>query len=165
MADLVLETVMDTTRPQLRLKAIQNKVEGAGLAAFMQGFASQILQDRAAERFNNGGDDASGAWQPLRDSTIARREKQGYVPIKINDRTGALRAWVESANGRIVATKSAAVLEWPGTPSNKTIGKKLKVAQQGTNSPYTPARPVVAINSGDLLTILAAMEAWIGVGP
>lgn len=165
MAEIVLETIVDVRRPTLKLRAIQDRVEGAGLAAFMQGFAAPILQDRASARFDGDGDEASGQWAPLRDSTIARRESKGQVPIKINERTGQMRAWVESANGRIVATVASAALEWPGTPSNRTIGRKLKVAQQGLSDPYTPARPVVAIDSGDLLTILTAMEAWIGSVP
>lgn len=165
MAEIVLETIVDVSRPTLRLKAYQDRVSGAGLAAFMQGFAAPLLQDRAHDRFEEEGDDASGKWKPLQESTIARRESKGYVPIRINERTGAMRAWVESANGRIVATKYAAVLEWPGTPSNRTIGKKLKVAQQGLPDPYTPPRPVVAVDSADLLTILVAMETWIGVVP
>ncbi|ANA85791.1 hypothetical protein PBI_WOES_17 [Gordonia phage Woes] len=162
MADVILETIVDVRRPTLRIKAFQDKVEGASLAGFMQGFAAPLLQDRASDRFDQDGDSASGKWKPLQESTIQRREKAGYVPIKINERTGAMRAWVESAQGRITAVKYAAVLEWPGTPSNRTIGRKLKVAQMGLPEPYTPKRPVVAVEGEDLLTILVAMENWIG---
>nr|DAK84359.1 MAG TPA: virion morphogenesis protein [Caudoviricetes sp.] len=165
MADVVLETILDVRRPTLRIKAFQDKVDGASLAGFLQGFAAPLLQDRAHTRFEEEGDDASGKWKPLAESTIARRESKGYVPIKINDRTGLMRQWVESAPGRISAVKYAAVLDWPGTPDNRTIGKKLKVAQQGLSDPYTPARPVVAVDSDDLLTILVAMENWIGAVP
>ncbi|AMS02313.1 hypothetical protein SEA_GOURDTHYMES_20 [Gordonia phage GourdThymes] len=165
MAEIVLETIVDVSRPTLRIKAYQDRVEGASLAAFMQGFAAPLLQDRAHDRFEGEGDSASGKWKPLQPSTIARREKAGQVPIKINDRTGTMRAWVENAQGRITAVKYAAVLEWPGTPSNRTVGKKLKVAQMGLPTPYTPPRPVVAIEGEDLLTILVAMENWIGAVP
>lgn len=164
MAAITLETIVDIKRPTLRLKAYQDRVSGAGLAAFMQGFAAPLLQDRASERFESEGADVGG-WKPLQESTIVKREKAGYVPIKINERTGQMRAWVESANGRIVATKYAAVLEWPGTPSNRTIGKKMKVAQQGLSDPYTPPRPVVTVDTSDLFTILTALEAWIGTVP
>lgn len=164
MAVITLETIVDVKRPTLRLKAYQDRVSGAGLAAFMQGFAAPFLQDRATDRFNSEGADVGG-WKPLVESTITRREAKGFVPIKINDRTGTMRAWVESANGRIVATKYAAVIEWPGTPENRTTGKKLKVAQQGLSDPYTPARPVVAIDTADLFTILVALENWIGTVP
>lgn len=163
MAPVVnLQVVTDIRRPTLKLRALQDRVGGAGLAAFMHGFAAPLLQDRAATRFAEEGDSASGWWQPLRESTIARREKENLVPIKINDRTGALRTWVENAPGRIVATKASAAIEWPGRPANSTTAKKLKVAQMGLSDPYTPRRPVVAIDSGDLLTIMAALEAWIG---
>lgn len=162
MALIDFYVTVDDSRPTLRLKAIQDRIGGPGLASFMQGFAAPILQDRAYERFDLEGDDASGYWKPLAASTIARREKAGYVPIRINDRTGAMRAWVERSEGSIKGTKAAVIYEWPGTPSNRTIGKKLKVAQQGLAQPWTPARPVVAVDEEDLLLILSAMESWIG---
>lgn len=158
-----LETVMDISRPQLRLKAFQDKVDGAGLAAFMQGFAAPYLQDRVHERFEQQGDRASGKWMPLAQSTIARREKKGYVPIKINERTGVMRRWIEQAPGSIKAVKYAAILEWPGKPFISTTARKLKTAQFGKKEPWTWARPIVAFDSADLLTILVAMEQWIGV--
>jgi len=162
MALVDFYVTVDDSRPTLRLKAIQDRVGGAGLASFMQGFAAPILQDRAYERFELEGDDASGRWKPLAASTIARRDKAGYVPIRINDRTGAMRAWVESAPGKIKGTKAAVLYEWPGSPDNRTIGRKLKVAQQGLADPYTVPRPVVAVDEDDLLAILAAMESWVG---
>lgn len=162
MAEVILETKVDNKRPTLHFRALQKRVEGAGLAAFMQGFAAPLLQDRARARFAEEGDDASGKWKPLVDATIARREKKGQVPIKINDRTGLMRKWVENAPGKIVAVKASAALEWPGTPDNRTTGKKLKVAQTGLSDPYTPPRPVVAIDGGDMLTILVALESWVG---
>ena len=162
MAEIILESIVDIKRPTLRIKAYQERIDGAALAGFMQGFAAPLLQDRARARFANEGDDASGKWKPLAESTIARKEKAGYVPIKINERTGKMREWVENAVGRITAVKYAAVIEWPGTPANRTTGKKLKVAQVGLKDPFTWARPVVAIDGDDLLTILVAMENWIG---
>lgn len=157
-----LETVVDHKRPTLRIKAFQDKIDGAGLAAFMQGFAAPLLQERASDRFMTEGDAASGKWRPLAESTIQRRTKKGYVPIRINQRTGQMRRWVESAQGRITAVKYAAVLEWPGSPKGSTMKRKLKTAQQGKTDPWTWARPVVAVDSGDLLTIMVAMEEWIG---
>lgn len=162
MAAIILKTTVDHRRPTLRLEALQDRISGAGLAAFMKGYAAPRLQDAARDRFNEEGDAASGKWRPLAQATIARREKAGQVPIKINDRTGTMRAWVESAPGRIVATKDSAVFEWPGTPANRTTGKKMKVAQTGLSDPYTPPRPVVAVSSEDLLEILVGMENWIG---
>lgn len=163
MAPVVqLNVITDIKRPVLRLQALQQKVSGAGLAAFMHGFAAPLLQDRARRRFAEEGDTASGYWQPLAESTIARREKEGYVPIKINDRTGRMREFVENAPGRIVATKSSAIIEWPGSSGNATTQKKLKAAQFGLTDPYTPRRVVVVVDHADLLTIMTAMEAWIG---
>lgn len=162
MAAISFIVDVDNQRPTLRLKALQDRVEGAGLAAFMQGFAAPILQDRAYERFETEGDPATGYWRPLAASTIARREKAGYVPIKINDRTGAMREWVENSPGMIKGTKAAVIFEWPGTSPNRTTAKKLKVAQQGLMSPYTPPRPVVGVDEEDLFLIMSAMEAWVG---
>lgn len=160
-----LDITVDNRRPTLRLQAISDRIGTAGLAAFLQGFAAPLLQERAAARFADEGDSASGPWKPLSDATISRREKAGYVPIKINERTGQMRAWVEGAPGRVFSSKGFAVLEWPGTPSNRTTGKKLKVAQMGLAEPYTPPRPVIAIDPEDQLAILAAAEQWVGMIP
>jgi hypothetical protein len=162
MALIDFYVAIDDSRPTLRLKAIQDRVGGAGLASFMQGFAAPLLQERAHDRFESEGDDASGYWRPLAASTIARREKAGYVPIRINDRTGAMRAWVERAQGSIKGTKAAVIYEWPGTPTNRTTGRKLKVAQMGLANPWTWPRPVVAVDEDDLLLIISAMESWVG---
>lgn len=163
MAQVIhLETVVDHKRPTLRIKAYQDKVDGAGLAAFMKGFAAPLLQERASARFDVEGDAASGKWRPLAESTIQRRTRKGQVPIKINQRTGQMRRWVESAQGRITAVKYAAVLEWPGSPKGSTLKRKLKTAQHGKTDPWTWSRPVVAVDSGDLLTIMVALEEWIG---
>lgn len=166
MAGIILVYAdINNKRPVVQLKGIVEKTSAAGLASFLQGFAGPILRERAEERFRSEGDEASGRWKPLAASTINRRESKGYVPIKINDRQGKMREFVENAQGRVVPSRFGALYEWPGTPQNRTTGKKLKVAQQGLSAPYTVPRPVVAISAEDALMISAAAEAWFGLLP
>lgn len=162
MAEVVLITKLDASRPTLQIKGLQEKLDPKAMGAFFLAFAGPLFRQRASERFALEGDDASGTWKPLAQATVSRRMAAGQTPIKINDRTGAMRAWVEGAPGVVkTAAGGVAMFEWPGTPTNRTIGKKLKTAQMGQTAPYTPARPVIVADNADLLSIAVAAEEWI----
>ena len=161
MAEVILQTIVDAKRPTLRIQALSERIGPAGMGVFFATHAVPLLQERAKARFANEGDDASGHWKPLAESTIKRREAKGQVPLKVNDRTGKMKEWVTNSPGRIFTTKGVTKLEWPGTAQNRTTSKKLKVAQMGLMSPFTHPRPVVAVDQADLLTILVTLEEWI----
>ncbi len=165
MAQVSVNITVDNSRPTLKLEAIQKRIGTSGMVAFMQGFAAPILQASARARFEEQGDEATGPWRPLLPATVARRTKAGQTPIRINDRTGQMRAWVENAQGRTFARKGSAVFEWPGTPSNRLVGQKLKTAQLGKGDPRTVPRPVIAISAEDRLALQAAIRAWVGAIP
>lgn len=136
------------------------------------------MQARAASRFSAEGDDASGKWLPLTAFTREWRQMQGYPPAHpINERSGAFRDMMTGVTGDFMPANSVSGdYYWPGVALayDSHFTAKLKVAQQGARqgenkmlpNSVTPARPVVAINSVDVLGLLLSfhdyIEAFVG---
>lgn len=137
------------------------------------------LQKRAEYRFGNEGDAASGKWKPLTAFTNEWRDLQGYpVEHPINVRSGALENWLTGvADGTFLGSSSmSGTYYWPGVhlPYDDFITAKLEVAQVGSPpgrnklfpNTTTPPRPVVAIDSTDVLALLTSfhdfIEAFVG---
>lgn len=131
------------------------------LAYFMHTRALNWLQRRARDRFATEGDDASGGWQLLTDATVNIREAKGFVPIRINRRTSELHNWVVNAEGAVVTSPSLTQLTWPGPAGGGELEEKMRTAQQGKSDPRTPARPVVAVNEVDLMSILTLLGDFL----
>jgi len=163
VARLNLDVKIFSKQPIVRLKWMEGRISPESLAAFNAGPVVEYLQERAKERFAQEGDAASRRWTPLHPATVKIRTREGYVPIRINDRTGQMKAWVTGARGEVLASEQATTLRWPGrAPGN--INTKLRTAQYGNPKPKTPPRPVVALDEVDVFTVRFMLEQWVGAG-
>lgn len=133
----------------------------ASIAGFLKNFVVGYLQRAAAERFDMEGDEASGKWVPLKQSTIRIRAEQGFGAGPINVRTGELREFVTNNQGSI-GIDVGATLEWPtGLPEGADLMYKYRVAQTGTMSGRVPARPVVGMSFRDMAAINVLLGGFI----
>src|SRR5213079_679979 len=108
-----------------------------GMQMWADSYVDPWLQMRAASRFAQEGDSASGKWKPLSGFTQEWRDLQGYPPEHpINLRSGAFEHFLtETADGTFQARGTGAgVYYWPGVhlPYDNHLTAKLKVSQQGS---------------------------------
>jgi hypothetical protein len=144
-----------------------------GMSMWANSVVDPWLQQRARNRFVAQGDGASGKWKPLTEFTQEWREMQGYSPDPINIRSGALAEWlIFEADGTFMEVGNhAGVYYWPGVhlPYDDFIAAKLHTAnigrKRGENkmlpNATTPKRPVVAIDSTDVLALLTSYHDFI----
>lgn len=132
--------------------------------AFLGGIVEPYLISEAENRFASEGDEAvGGKWEPLTEATIRVREDLGYGGAHpINVRTGELKGHVTSG-GESTPEAYGALLEFPGKAEGE-LATKMEHAQAGgisTSGKSFPARPVIALASGDLAVVLGMMEGYI----
>ena len=145
------------------MRNIEVALTGAGLSIFVSTRLRQWLQERAEARFVAEGDDASGKWKPLSDTTNKIRESLGYPAAHpINVRTGELKRYVESGKGDVGIDGFGVTYRWPGGPVTPGIEKKMVGAQMGTGR--QTARPVAAVNITDAAGVLVLLSDFI-LGP
>ena len=166
-ADIVVVDV-DTIDVQNMLHLAMMAVDTPSMMTFMNTKVDDYLGNRAADRFAVEGDDASGNWAPLTETTRRIKEALGAPADEINIRTGDLAAWVietsdvESNGLGVTLTKPSQEIF-----SDPVATTKLQHAQQGTDSnplfpgAVTPPRPVVALAERDMATIVQMLQAWI----
>lgn len=147
------------------LYALLTATSGPSLGMYLETVVEEWLESRARQRFESEGDAASGQWEQLLfPETHEFRRSQGFPPAHpINRRTGALMNWVTTAGGTttVFSAGSGAILSWPDMPSNAETMEKLRTAQTGKGDPYTPRRPVLAIDAIDMSFALDSLEKWI----
>jgi hypothetical protein len=144
------------------LTHLDSALSPVGLSLFLYGMVSPWLRERAQDRFDSEGDDASGTWAPLKESTIEFREHGGFGEGPINRRTGELEAYITGGNGRVIATPLGASLAYPGTDTvSSHLVTKVKTAQQGRSFPRTVARPVLAVNESDLAYVVTQLAFFV----
>lgn len=133
------------------------------LTIFMQASIGPYLRQRARNRFANEGDDASGPWAPLADTTRVFRESMGYAPDHpINVRTHALEQYITGAQVGVSPTSTeGAILTFPENPPTGETERKLKTAQYGKYAPKTVPRPVIAVNEVDVAFATTALQDYI----
>lgn len=151
---------------QQMLNRIDSSLSPVGLAAFLHGAVAPWVQERAADRFAAEGDDVSGKWAPLQQSTIEIRENEGFGGAHpINRRTGELEEYITQGQVGVVSSPGLAVMTYPKNPPN-TIGlrKKMETAQKGKFSPHTVARPVLGLNERDLGAVLTMLAFFVKNG-
>lgn len=154
------EIVGDRKGVQHMLEVLDTALSPIGLAAFLYGVVGPWVQERAQERFASEGDDVSGKWAPLQETTVRIREDYGFEGSHpINKRTGELEEYITQGGVDVVSAPGAAVLKFPGKePATKGLREKLSTAQRGRANPQTVARPVLGLNERDLaytVTMLA----------
>lgn len=148
---------------QLMLETIDSALSPVGLAAFLYGSVAPWIKQRAEERFRNEGDDVSGKWAPLQETTIEFRENQGFGGAHpINKRIGELEDYITQGQISVTTGPGVGVLQFPGNPPRTgSLREKMRTAQQGRSSPQTVARPVLGLNEKDLGVVLTMLAFHI----
>lgn len=162
----------DARRIDELIDRISRVVEPSSLFTFLKDESLPYLRARAANRFITEGDDASGKWRPLTETSERFRawaaRKYG-LPIKadhpINRRTGQLKNWVMRSYKIEQFGYAGAQLQMPGTrSSDRWLEQKYRHAQQGGftrwYSGFGP-RPVMAINQRDNTAITSSLKQWL----
>jgi hypothetical protein len=147
---------------QEMLNTIDSALSVIGMAAFLHGQVAPWVKARAKDRFASEGDDVSGPWAPLAETTIEIREGSGFGAGPINIRTHELERYITQSNADVVSAPGAATLRYPGTvPPSKGLREKMRTAQKGRSQPKTVARPVLGLNERDLSVILTQLAFHI----
>lgn len=167
MVDIVM--TVDKKDADRKFARLMQRINPSGLRLFLEGPTRAHLARRMVQRFQSEGDDASGKWQALRESTAMIRSYLGYGAWgPINRRTGALYSYATSSFLRTDA--AGATLEMPGRGGSANVREKMRVAQQGGSSQSarktgpnrpTPARPIAVISGMDQRVITTELMDWI----
>lgn len=157
------EIVGNNRGVQEMLNTIDSALSPIGLAAFLHGAVGPWVKERAADRFKNEGDDVSGRWAPLQQSTVEIRENMGFEgEHPINKRTGELEAYITEGEIGVTTSPGLGVLKYPqNPPATASLKDKLKTAQTGRSTPRTVARPVLGMNENDLSHVLLMLALHI----
>lgn len=144
---------------QAMLANIDSALSPSGLASFLGMAVGPWVKERAADRFQSEGDDVTGKWAPLSDTTIDIREKSGFEGAHpINKRTGELEAYITQGQVGIVAAPAVSTLTFPkNPPTTKSLKQKMETAQRGRSNPSTVARPVLGLGERDLAQVLTML--------
>lgn len=151
---------------QAMLNRIDSSLSPVGLAAFLHGSVGPWVKQRATDRFKLEGDDVTGQWAPLQQTTVEIREKSGFPgPNPINKRTGELEAYITEGQVGVVASPGLGVLTYPDNPPRtKAIREKVKTAQRGRPQPSTVARPILGLNERDLSEVMVMLALFVQSG-
>lgn len=142
-------------------------VSGPSLAAWLAGPVDGYFKDEIIDRFAFEGDDKSGDWAPLTETTNRIRETLGFpADDPINERTGELLDFVVNSREYMGGSEWAG-MNIPGDPDNFALEQKLLHAQQGAaDNPMfpgstTPPRPVLAVDPTDMEILLKMLQMHV----
>lgn len=144
---------------QRMLDVIDSALSPFGLAAFLHGDVGPYVKQRAKERFDSEGDDVTGKWAPLKETTVTIREGYGFGgEHPINRRTDELRDYITGGSLDVTASPGVGSLRYPGqAPKSPGLREKMKTSQKGRSNPKTVARPVLGLNESDLSVVLTML--------
>ena len=152
---------------QRMLSRLDSAFSPVGLTLFMHGSVEPWLERRARDRFATEGDDVTGKWKPLAQTTQEFREHAGHgASHPINRRTGELEAYITGTKA-LVSYPGPAIttLTYPGNPpSGPMLKRKVTTAQKGHVGPKTPPRPVLGVNERDLAYVMTQLAFFIQKG-
>jgi hypothetical protein len=167
---VAVQVVVDTHDAELTLTRLNTALSATGLVAFMTGSVAPYLAERAKARFDSEGDDVSGKWAALKDSTQEFRLHGGYPPsTPINHRTGQLERYItETGSDAAPIGTTGAQLTFPGdVTADAALTQKMQTAQRGRAEPRTVPRPVLGVNERDVAFVTEALMFYFAkaVGP
>lgn len=144
---------------QSMLELVDSSLSPTGLATFLYGSVGPWVKQRAKSRFENEGDDVTGKWAPLKETTVEIREGLGLSGRgPINKRRGELEEYILQGSVGVTAAPGLGTLTYPDEPpQTKSLREKLSTAQRGKANPSTIARPVLGLNEQDLLQIITML--------
>lgn len=156
---------IDTMEVHALFERVNLAISQASLMEFLEDDATEMFHDDIESRFEEEGDVKSGFWEPLHDATIDIRRADGFGDGPINDRTGALKAWLLE-DYDVFGGVMWAEMNVPGSPGDPELAKKLATAQHGSDDNplgYGPtvARPVLAVSEMDLFKLVQLLELHI----
>lgn len=155
-----VEIVVDVKDVNAAIDIIDDRLQNQ-LGHWMRDDLHDLLEKRASERFASEGDDASGAWAPLKPATWVQRVRKGFSPAHpINVRTHDLQNFILGSSGSVVGAGTWNYI-WPGDPPSGELMDKMQTAQRGRARPNTVPRPVVALGAGDYGKIVDSLSAFI----
>jgi hypothetical protein len=155
-----VDIAVDNSSVLAKLQKMDTGFSATAWSGFLGTTVGPYLRQRMRGRFSQEGDDVSGPWAPLRESTKRIRVTQGYSEGPINHRSGEMEDFLVNNNGLFMPMGPIAVLTYPSDPPGIELKKKIKTAQQGQASPKTVARPVIGLNQNDAIFIIAAMSFY-----
>lgn len=138
------------------LDGMERDLSNESLAVLAETEVFPYLREKALNRFPLHGDEATGNWPSLRESTVERRINAGFGGSDpINIRTGELEKYIEEASPNIYITGGAVVLDYPGElPADEETSRKYTTAQQGRRDrSRTPPRPIIGVSTEDFVVI------------
>lgn len=159
-SDALVEVIVDPHDVDIVLDRVRQIFSPVTLQEFLRVGPSRILRDRATQRFESEGDDASGRWAPLRFATEEIRVAKGFAPGPINQRTREMLSFVTSNPGQTTTDGEGAMLTWPSPEPAGELFTKLNTAQHGKAYPSTVKRPVVAADETDMQLIMDELMTW-----
>lgn len=156
------------------LNGLNEKISTKGRSEFLKRDVYPYARGRIGRRFGSQGDDVSGPWKPLKDSTIHYREMDirnyGFrirPSEPINIRSFAMFDHLMNSHS-FASPSGVAKLTIPGpvrmgqmAASVDSMRKKLQTAQVGDPKRDVPARPVLGMNSKDQDDIEILAIKWI----
>lgn len=145
----------------MRLIDTLDRLLDVEIGHWMRDDLQDYLVNRASGRFTSEGDDASGAWAPLKPSTEVTRARHGFSPAHpINVRTHDLQNFILGASGSVVGAGTWQFI-WPGDPPSGDLVDKMQTAQTGSVNPSTVPRPVIALGAKDYNEILDSLTVFM----
>lgn len=125
---------------------------------------AETMRVSVLKNFETEGSRLGSKWQRLAPATIKQRQKKGYWPGKILQRTGQLKDSVISQADDTTATVStnliyAAIHQYGGWIHRSSLKTYLRKKREGKEASfdklrmtsfYIPARPFMKLNEGDL---------------
>jgi len=144
------------------LRSIELILAGYRLVGWLMDEMDPYLRVKAARGFQGEYDPMGQAWEPLTESTERIRERQGYPPEPINDRSGEMKDFILRGNQPLVGAIGdyGALMEWPGPAGNSELKAKLATAAGGKRKPRTPARPIYGLDETDALAAIEMLTFW-----
>jgi hypothetical protein len=145
------------------IAAVEKALDPVSVGEWLLTEFDPFLSQRAAYRFAEQGDDASGSWPELADYTVYDRINLGYGAGPIQVRTQDLEDYITETPGDIFITQAGARMVFPGSGATQANKLKYKVgsAQKGNVRTGAPPRPVLAANEVDLEYFLTQFSEHI----
>lgn len=157
-----LELFIDKARAEKMIWAMGQATSPQGLSMFLLDEYKQWIEGRTTRRFLMEGDDASGKWVPLAESTIRYwRPRVGVYGGPINIREGQMFDWATESDASVRMNTASVTMRYPRNIPRGKLRPKVETAQHGRKFPRTPRRPIFAVNQVDAEAFLTMFSNWL----
>lgn len=165
MPSMTVAIVGDSVGVSRMLAYLEVKLSNQGMMSWLAGAVYPFIRERAQQRFDSEGDEVSGKWAPLEESTNRWREFMGVSPAHpINVRTGEMENYITQSLAAVMPQAGGVMMKYPGKPPSSRLGEKVKTAQMGKTKPLTVPRPILGLGMKDLNFTLGSLALYIQSG-